>query len=82
MLQPRQAAYLVVQYTAIAGDEGCKEAATISLQLAKDDKPLRIHLTGMRTCGVVDVTPLLAKLPPNGRFPNSEAAEDAQKESQ
>jgi hypothetical protein len=79
VLQPRQSAYLVVEYTAVAGDEGCKEAATFSMQLTKDDKPVRIHLAGMRTCGVVDVTPFLAKLPPNGLFANSGAAEDAEK---
>lgn len=79
VLQPRQSAYLVVQYAAVAGDEGCKEAATFSMRLEKKDKPLKIHLTGIRTCGVVDVTPLLAKLPQDGLFPNSEAAEDAQK---
>lgn len=79
VLQPRQSAFLVVQYAAVPGDEGCKEAATFTMRLAKDDKPLRIHLAGLRACGVVDVTPILAKLPPGGSFPNSEAAEDAAK---
>ena len=79
VLQPRQSAYLVVEYTAVAGDEGCKEAATFSMRLAKEGKPIRIHLAGVRTCGVVDVTPLLAKLPPNELFAGSEAAEDAGK---
>jgi hypothetical protein len=68
-----------VEYTAVAGDEGCKEAATFSMRLAKDDKPLRIHLAGLRACGVVDVSPFLAKLPPSGLFPDSEAVKDAKK---
>lgn len=79
VLQPRQAAYFVVEYTAVVNDQGCKEAATFSLRLTKNGGPIRIHLSGMRPCGVVDVTPFLAKLPPHGLFPNSEAAEDAQK---
>jgi hypothetical protein len=79
VLQPRQSAYLVVQYKAMAGDEGCKEAATFSMRLGKEDKPLWIHLAGVRTCGVVDVTPFLARLPAGGLFPDSEAAEDAGK---
>jgi len=79
VLQPRQSAYLVIEYTAMAADEGCREAATFSMRSARDGKPVRIHLGGLRTCGVVDVTPFLAKLPPNGVFPDSEAAEDAQK---
>ena len=79
VLQPRQSVYLVVQYKAVAGDEGCQEAATFSMRLAKEERPLRIHLAGMRTCGVVDVTPFLVRLPPGGLFPNSEAAEDAGK---
>ena len=79
VLQPRKSAYIVVEYTAVAGDAGCKDAATVSLRLTKDGKPVRIHLSGLRTCGVVDVTPLLPKLPPDGRFSGSEAAEDAEK---
>jgi hypothetical protein len=79
VLQPRQPVYLVVEYTAVAGDEGCEEAATFNMRLAKEDRPLRIHLAGVRACAVVDVTPFLAKLPPNGLFPDSEAAQDAGK---
>lgn len=79
VLKPRQLVYFVVEYTAVAGDEGCEETAIFSMRLAKEDKPLLIHLAGMRACGVVDVTPFLAKLPPNGLFPDSEAAEDAEK---
>lgn len=79
VLRPQQSAYFVVEYTAIVGDEGCRKAATFSMRLAKEGKPLQIHVLDMRTCGVVDVTPLLAKLPPNGVFPNSEAALDAKK---
>jgi len=79
VLQPRQSVYLVVEYTAVAGDEGCEEAATFNMRLAKEERPLRIHLSGVRACAVVDVTPFLAKLPPNGLFPDSEAAEDAGK---
>lgn len=79
VLQRRQAAYFAVEYTAIMNDQGCKEAATVSMRLTKNGRPIRIHLSGMRPCGVVDVTPFLAKLPPNGLFPDSEAAEDARK---
>jgi len=79
VLQPRQSAYLVVGYKAMSGDEGCREAATFSMRLTKNGKPIRIHLSGLRPCGVVDVTPFLAKLPPNGVFPGSEGAKDAQK---
>jgi hypothetical protein len=61
VLKQHEAAYLVIAFTDIDGNEGCKQAATFTLQIGKERRPIRIRLDGMRTCGVVDITPFLSK---------------------
>ena len=68
VLRPNQSAYVVIGYTGVEGNGGCKQAFGLRLGLTKGGKKLKIRLAEVRTCGVVNETPFLAKAP-NGFFP-------------
>jgi hypothetical protein len=66
VLRRDQSAYVVLGYTDMQENEGCRQTVTLSLQLGIDRRMLKVRVNGMRTSGVVDVTPLLDKPPESG----------------
>lgn len=86
ILQPKQPAYLVLGFNTNDGNGACTKAdpsrgpqfqssgVTLRLYLSGQRKqPLQIRLKNWRSCGAVDLTPVLAK-PPKGGSLNGRTA--------